>query len=128
MSTIDPGGRANAAEAPVAPAAVAAVAANKSYDVRPHIHPDLKAHGAIFERKIHKIGENVYSAVGWADGNCVMVVGDDGVIIVDTGPDLPSANEVAAEFRKITDKPVRAVVYTAFHVDHINGVKAFVSA
>ena len=31
------------------------------------------------------------------------------------------------EFRKITDKPVRAVIYTAFHVDHINGVKAFAS-
>ena len=34
---------------------------------------------------------------------------------------------MAAEFRKITDKPVRAVIYTAFHVDHINGVKAFAS-
>jgi alkyl sulfatase BDS1-like metallo-beta-lactamase superfamily hydrolase len=128
MSTIDPAARANPDERPVAPAAAGAVAAGKSYDVRPSIHPDLKAHGAIFERKIHKIGDNVYSAVGWMDGNCVMVVGDDGVIIVDTGPDLASANEVAAEFRKITDKPVRAVIYTAFHADHINGVKAFASA
>ncbi len=57
-----------------------------------------------------------------------MVVGDDGVIIVDTGPDLGAAREVASQFRKITDKPVRAVIYTAFHVDHINGVKAFASA
>lgn len=94
----------------------------------PTIHPDLSNHGAIFERKIYQVGDNVYSAVGWANGATVMVVGDDGVIIVDTGPDIQAAREVAAEFRKITDKPVRAVIYTAFHVDHINGVKAYASA
>jgi alkyl sulfatase BDS1-like metallo-beta-lactamase superfamily hydrolase len=121
--------RANAVEdAPPASATFGAVSADRSYQVRPEINADLKAHGAIFERKIYKIGDNVYSAVGWANGNCVMVIGDDGVIIVDTGPDLAASREVASEFRKITDKPVRAVIYTAFHVDHINGVKAFVSA
>lgn len=98
------------------------------FEVTPTIHPELKAHGAIFERKIYQVGDNVYSAIGWANGGAIMVVGDDGVIIVDTGPDIRSAREVAAEFRKITDKPVRAVIYTAFHVDHINGVKAFASA
>jgi hypothetical protein len=36
-----------------------------------------------------------------------MVVGDDGVIIVDTGPDLAAAREVAAKFRKITSPPLR---------------------
>lgn len=100
----------------------------KQFDVTPAIHPELRAHGAIFQRKIYKVGDNVYSAIGWANGGTIMVVGDDGVIIVDTGPDIRSAREVAAEFREITDKPVRAVIYTAFHVDHINGVKAFASA
>src|SRR5438270_11720134 len=71
ISAIDRAARANAAECPVAPAASAAPAAGKTYGVRPDIHPDLKAHGAIFERKIHRIGDNVYSAVGWADGNSV---------------------------------------------------------
>jgi alkyl sulfatase BDS1-like metallo-beta-lactamase superfamily hydrolase len=95
----------------------------KQFEVTPAIHPELRAHGAIFQRKIYKVGDNVYSAIGWANGGTIMVVGDDGVIIVDTGPDIRSA-----EFREITDKPVRAVIYTAFHVDHINGVKAFASA
>ena len=98
-----------------------------SREVTPCIDPDLKAHGAIFERKIHRIGDNVYSAVGWSGCNSIMVVGDDGVIIVDTGDAVQWAREVAAEFRKITDKPVRAVIYTCFHLDHINGVKAFAS-
>jgi len=103
------------------------LAADRSNPVPSSVHADLKRHGTIFERKIRQVGGHVYSAVGFADGNSVMVVGDDGVIIVDTGPDLAAAREVAAEFRKITDKPVRAVIYTAFHVDHINGVKAFAS-
>jgi alkyl sulfatase BDS1-like metallo-beta-lactamase superfamily hydrolase len=109
-------------------AAIAAAAANKKYDVTPGINPDLKAHGAIFERKIHKVGDNVYSAVGWAGCNAIMVVGGDGAIIVDTGDNIQAAREVAAEFRKVTDKPVRAVIYTCFHIDHISGVKGFVSA
>jgi alkyl sulfatase BDS1-like metallo-beta-lactamase superfamily hydrolase len=101
--------------------------ATKQYVVAPGINPDLRAHGAIFERKIHKVGDNVYSAVGWSGCNTIMVVGADGVIIVDAGSDVQSAQEVAAELRKITDKPIRAVVYTCFHLDHISGVKGFVS-
>jgi len=108
-------------------AAVATPTSTKRFDVVPAINPELKAHGAIFERKIHQVGESVYSAVGWGC-NTIMVIGSDGVIIVDTGTDLQSAREVAAEFRKITDKPVRAVIYTCFHIDHIGGVKGHVSA
>jgi len=99
-----------------------------SREVRPDINPDLRAHGAIFERRIHRVGDNVYSAVGWSGCNSIMVVGNDGVIIVDTGDGVQWAREVAAEFRTITDKPVRAVIYTCFHVDHIRGVQAFATA
>jgi alkyl sulfatase BDS1-like metallo-beta-lactamase superfamily hydrolase len=109
-------------------AATAAALATKRYAVTPEINPDLAAHGGIFERKIFEVGNNVYSAVGWSICNTIMVVGRDGVIIVDTGNDIQSAREVAAEFRKITDKPIQAVVYTCFHSDHINGVKAYASA
>jgi len=104
------------------------VGASPPFTVTPGIHPELKAHGAIFERKIHKVGDNIYVAVGWSICNTIMVIGEDGVIIVDTGVEVQSAREVAAEFRKITDKPVRAIVYTCFHADHINGVKGHVSA
>jgi len=107
------------------PAAEAAM--NRSYDVKAEINPELKAHGAIFERKIHRIGDNVYSAVGWSGCNTIAVVGSDGIIIVDTGTDLQSAQEVATELRKMTDKPARAIIYTCFHLDHIGGVKGFAS-
>ena len=30
--------------------------------------------------------------------------------------------EIFAEFRKITNKPVAAIIYTHFHADHISGI------
>lgn len=95
--------------------------------IAPSIHPELKAHTQSFNKKIYKISDNVYSAVGWGLANTIMIVGDDGVVIVDVGDNINSARLVHDELRKITDKPVKAVIYTHFHPDHINGVKAYVS-
>jgi len=71
------------------------------------IHPDLAAHTNLFAKKIYKIG-NVYAAVGWGLANILMIEGQDGLIIVDTGQGLAQARAVFAEFRKITAKPVKA--------------------
>src|SRR5262245_49687184 len=94
-------------------------------DVKPSIHPELKEHTRRFDKKIYKIADNVYSAVGWDLANTIMVEGDSGIIIVDTGAGIDAAREVEKELRKITRKPVVAIVYTHFHPDHINGVKAY---
>ena len=66
----------------------------KQYVVKPEISPDLRAHGAIFEQKIYKVGDNVYSAVGWSICNTIMVVGSHGVVIVDTGTDAAGAESL----------------------------------
>lgn len=95
--------------------------------ISPTIHPELEAHTQTFDKKVYKIADNVYSAVGWGLANTIMIVGDDGVVIVDVGDNISSARQVHDELRKITDKPVKAVIYTHFHPDHINGVKAYVS-
>lgn len=93
----------------------------------PTIPPALLEHSRKMEQRVYKIGDNVYSAVGWALGNSIMVVGRDGVIIVDTTESVAAAKEILAEFRKITDKPIRAVVYTHNHGDHVGGAKGFIS-
>src|SRR3982074_2095148 len=118
-----PARTADAGSAGAGPRPDAATTASRG--VTPGVNPELSAHGAIFERNIHKIVDNVCSAVVWSGCNTIMVVGNDGVIIVDTGDGVQWAREVAAEFRAITDKPVRAVIYTCFHIDHMFGVKAF---
>ncbi len=79
----------------------------------------------MFEPAIIQVAENVYTAIGYQVSANTMIVGEDGVIIVDPGQQVPGARRVRVEFEKITDKPVRAIIYTHGHGDHTNGSPAF---
>lgn len=85
----------------------------------------LKARNAEFEKDVIKITEDVYTAVGYTVSSNSMIIGDDGIIIVDPGQTQSGAKAIRAEFDKITDKPVKAIIYTHGHGDHTGGTKAF---
>ncbi len=85
----------------------------------------LAAHSSEFARDVIKVTDGVYVAIGFALANSIMIEGDDGIIIVDTTENAKAAQEVLAEFRKITAKPVKAIIYTHFHADHITGASIF---
>ena len=86
----------------------------------------LKARSAEFDRDIIEVADGVYAAIGYGASVFSMIVGDDGVIIVDTGQDARWSAEARREFEKISDKPIKAIIYTHAHGDHINGATAFV--
>ena len=94
---------------------------------QPWIDPELAAHSGLFERKIHRVGERVYCAVGYNLANVIAVEGPEGLVVVDTGLEMRQGEEVLADLREVTDKPVAAIVYTHHHVDHVQGTRAFVS-
>ena len=89
------------------------------------INPRLTEHSRKMEQRVYKVIDNVYSAVGFGIANSTLIVGSDGVIIVDTTESTAAAQAIFAEFRKITDKPVKAIIYTHNHTDHTMGTKAF---
>ena len=91
----------------------------------PTVNPRLTEHSRKMAQQIYRVTDNVYSAVGFGGANVTMIVGRDGVIIVDTMESVDAAKNILAEFRKLTDKPVKAIVYTHNHTDHTMGVKAF---
>jgi alkyl sulfatase BDS1-like metallo-beta-lactamase superfamily hydrolase len=91
----------------------------------PKIVPHMTARSRTMEQALLKIGERTYLAYGWDITSPMMVVGDDGLIIVDPPMALESGQEVLEAFRRVTDKPVKAIVYTHNHIDHVSGVKAF---
>jgi len=59
-----------------------------------------------FKEQIIQVADNVHVAVGYSVANVSMIVGEDGVIIVDTGMMVEAAEKNAEKFREITDKPV----------------------
>ena len=75
--------------------------------------------------KVDKITEGVYLARGFAIANVSMVVTDDGVVIIDSTESPDSAAEILAKFLKITDKPIKYLIYTHGHGDHTQGSKVF---
>lgn len=86
---------------------------------------DLKAHSEIFKKRIEKIGNNVYIAIGYGLANSILIEGKDSVIIVDCMESMKSGAEVKRAFDSICSKPVAAIIYTHFHTDHTSGAKAF---
>ena len=54
-----------------------------------------------------------------------MVIGVDGIIIIDTSETTTAAKNILAEFRKITDLPVKAIILTHSHRDHVSGASVF---
>ena len=85
----------------------------------------LAAHSNEFRKEVIKVTDGVHVAVGFGLANSILIEGPDGVIIVDTMESALAAKNVKAEFDKITSKPVKAIVYTHNHYDHIMGAKVF---
>ncbi|MFG0254515.1 MAG: alkyl sulfatase dimerization domain-containing protein [Rhodopirellula sp. JB053] len=85
----------------------------------------LQKQNAQFKEEVIEVAENVHVAVGYSVSNVSMIVGDDGVVIIDTGMMAESAMKIAKKFREITDKPVKAIIYTHSHSDHTGGAPAF---
>lgn len=85
----------------------------------------LAAHSSEFERQVVQAADGVWSAVGWGAANSILIEGNDGLIVVDTASNVAHAREILAEFRKLSAKPIRAIIYTHSHPDHVSGASVF---
>jgi len=56
-------------------------------------------------------------------GNVTIQTGKDGVLLVDT-MFAPLAQRIAVEIKRLTDKPIRFIVNTHVHGDHVGGNEA----
>ena len=88
----------------------------------------LVSRNAEFKKDIIKVSPSVYTAVGYAVSPVSMIVGDQGIVVVDAGLDVATSQEIRADFRRIVDKPVVAIIFTHGHPDHTHGASAFMDS
>jgi glyoxylase-like metal-dependent hydrolase (beta-lactamase superfamily II) len=73
---------------------------------------------------IYLFASSAYGDVG-LDGNSIVIVSSDGVLVFDSNGTPAAAASVIAEIRKITQQPVRYVVNSHWHWDHWYGNESY---
>ncbi|MFZ0820217.1 MAG: MBL fold metallo-hydrolase [Candidatus Acidiferrales bacterium] len=77
-----------------------------------------------------QVAPGVYAALQpfadrFNDSNSAIIVGTDSVIVVDTQTTLTATRAIVGQIRKLTDKPVRFVINTHWHGDHVQGNQVY---
>lgn len=71
--------------------------------------------------------DGVYSAFGYGGANSIILEGAEGLVIVDTTDTMFGAKKVLNAVREVTKKPIKAVVLTHHHSDHVGGTEVFIT-
>jgi len=82
---------------------------------------DLKPKKITFE----KLSRNCYAFTAEGDPNTGVIVGDDGVMVIDTQATPLMAREVIRRIRKVTSKPIKYVVLSHYHAVRVLGASAY---
>ncbi len=115
--------------------AFAALSAQTSAQPNPRPNPSFPAVPA-WETELRELAPNVYAYIqaggpgrdNVSVSNAGVIVGDDGVTVIDTLTAPIHAKNFINAIRKVTDKPFRRVINTHHHGDHVNGNQYFMPA
>ena len=82
-------------------------------------------HSYEFRKEVIEVTDDIYVGVGYGLANSIMIETEKNLIIVDTLGSVETAAELIKDFRKISEKPIIAIIYTHNHLDHLGGAKVF---
>lgn len=98
----------------------------------PQSAPSAAAPAPVNYFTIKPLGHNVFAAIAvpgsGAGSNAGFVIGDDGVAVIDTFQRVDAAKSLLVEIRKMTQLPVKYVINTHYHIDHVTGNGVFAEA
>ncbi|HVC20114.1 MAG TPA: MBL fold metallo-hydrolase [Vicinamibacterales bacterium] len=81
---------------------------------------------------LHHVGDGVWAAIApdgsKAGANTGFVIGQDGVAVIDSFQNVDAARDLLADIRKRTSLPIRFLVNTHYHLDHMTGNGVFAAA
>ena len=75
------------------------------------------------EEQLTDLGHNMYAMTG-AGGNTTVAVGSDGIIVTDT-QFAPVYDKIKAKIKSLSPLPVKYVILTHYHGDHVGGAASF---
>ncbi len=81
--------------------------------------------------KLTELAPGVFAATdvdGKAGANAGFVIGDDSVLVIDSFYKPEAAQALLAEIRKRSTLPLRFLVNTHYHIDHVSGNQIFATA
>ena len=62
-------------------------------------------------------------AIGYALANSILIEAPEGNIIVDTTEAVFTGKQVREAFRNVSNRPIKAIIYTHNHADHTFGAQ-----
>ncbi len=72
-----------------------------------------------------RLAEGAYCLTAEGDPNTGVIIGDDGVMVIDARATPAMARELMEKIREVTDKPVRYVLLTHYHAVRVMGASAY---
>lgn len=75
-----------------------------------------------------EIGRDLFAFTAEGDPNSGIIIGDDGVMVVDAQATPVMALEVIERVRKVTDKPIKYVLLSHYHAVRVLGASAYDNA
>lgn len=78
-----------------------------------------------YQKELIKINDRIYFFYSYGHSNAIAIIGDNSVILVDTLDSNEYAQNLNEDLKKITNKPVKTIIYTHGHPDHRGGAGAF---
>lgn len=88
---------------------------------------DFASQGDLADKKttFTKLAEGAYCLTAEGDPNSGVIVGDDGVMVIDARATPVMARELIRHIRTVTDKPVKYVVLTHYHAVRVMGASGY---
>ena len=76
------------------------------------------------EKRLVREAEGVYVAEGYDFGNIAFIVGHDAIVEIDAGTTESGARDAVAALRTVSQAPIKYVILTHGHWDHVGGLAA----
>ena len=79
--------------------------------------------------EFRQVADGVYAYIGKRnDANALAIVTSEGVVLADTGNNNSDSRAILKDIQSVTNQPVRYIVVTQNHGDHVGGSSAVLAA